>query len=418
MCITILSVGSLGDVQPYLALAVGLKCQGYPVRLAANSNFADLAEQYQIDFFPIQINSFEFVQNQQAQSWLESGSVIDLIVNTNRVIRPVLNQLFEDVWNACQGSELIIYHSYALPFVYYYAEQLEVRCIPASLHPMPNRAHATVLTNFRRTPGKAFNLFSHLLVDQICWQVFWQLFRNYWKGKADVSILSPYQKILKERKPILCAYSPVVLPRPADLPDQVVITGYWFLDAPPAWQPDPALNRFLDSGPPPIYVGFGSMGNPARNRETAEIVFRALSETGQRAVLAGGWSRLSLNQQLPRDVFLLESIPHMWMFPRMTAIVHHGGAGTTGMALHSGKPSVVVPHFGDQHFWGRRIAELGAGPMPIPRKQVSTARLAQALALVTQNSGIREKASSIGARISAEAGVDRAIEVIRAYVHT
>lgn len=417
MKITILSVGSLGDVQPYLALAVGLRREGYSVRLAANANFAGLARQYQLDFFPIRVNSFEFVQSQQAQAWLESTSVIDLIRNTNRVIRPVLNQLFADVWSACQGSELVIYHSYALPFVHYFGKQLDIRCIPASLHPMPNRAHATVLSNLRHSPGGTFNLFSHLLVDQVCWQVFLPVFRRYWKGKADVSVLSPYRRILAERKPILCGYSPVVLPRPADLPEQIAITGYWFLDPPPGWQPDPALQRFLDSGSPPVYVGFGSMGNPARNRDTAQIVFEALSETGQRAVLAVGWSGMGLKDRTPRNVFLLESIPHMWLFPRLSAIVHHGGAGTTGVALRAGKPSVVIPHFGDQHFWGRRAAELGTGPEPIPRKLLSRKRLAQAISLATQDRALQEKAASIGARIGAENGVDRAIRVLQPYLN-
>jgi len=416
MCITILSVGSRGDIQPYLALAVGLRNQGYKVRFAANSNFAGLAAQYDLDFFSIRMDSFEFVQNRDAQSWLESDSLLNLVLNTNRVIRPLLQRIMADALEACRGSEVIIYHSYALPYVHYIGKQLNIRCIPASIHPMPTRAHPTVLSNIRRSPGKTFNLLSHLLVHQILWQVFLPVVRKSWMGKAGISIITPYQQILKEKQPLLCAYSPTVLPRPLDLPDQIHITGYWFLEEPQNWQPDPQLISFLNSGRPPIYVGFGSMGNPTNNQETANIVLNALAETGQRAVLVAGWSGLGFGQRLPSTVFLLKSIPLTWLLPQMAAIVHHGGAGTTGTALRAGIPSIVIPHFGDQHFWGRRIAELGTGPEPIARKELSAERLAQAIHTATQDQVMKERATSIGSQIRAENGIQQAIQIIRQYV--
>jgi len=418
MCITILSVGSQGDIQPYLALAIGLKNEGYNVRFAANSNFAGLAAQYDLNFFPIQMDSYEFVQNREAQSWLESDSILNLVLNTNRVIRPLLQRMLADVLEACRGSEVIIYHSYALPYVHYFGKQLNIRCIPASIHPMPTRAHPTVLSNIRRSPSKSFNLLTHLLVHQILWQVFLPVVRKFWRGKAGISIITPYKQILKEKQPILCAYSPTVLPRPADLPDQIHITGYWFLEEPPNWQPDPELTSFLNSSQPPIYVGFGSMGNPANNQDTANIVLKALAETGQRAVLAAGWSGLGLDRQLPSTVFLLKSISHSWLFPQMSAIVHHGGAGTTGTALRAGIPSIVIPHFGDQHFWGRRVAELGAGPEPIARKKLSAERLAQAIYTATGDRAMKEKAISIGSQIRAENGIHQAIQIIRQYINS
>lgn len=417
MRITILSAGSRGDVQPYLALAAGLKSEGYNVRFAANSNFANLATKYNLDFFPIQVNSFEFVQNPQTQTWLRSESAFNLMLNTVRVIRPVVNQLLVDALVACKDSKLIIYHSYALPFVYYFGRQLNIPCIPASIYPMPTRVHLALPLNMKKSPAKMFNLLSHLFVDQISWQVFWPVVKKFWKEKASVSIVSPYKQILKEKQPILCGYSPTVLPRPADLPDQVIITGYWFLDSHPNWQPDPELTKFLNSGQPAIYVGFGSMGNPAHNQDTTNIVLKALAETGQRAVLASGWSGLGTNQQLPSNVFLLKSIPHEWLFPRMSAIVHHGGAGTTGAALRSGVPNVVVPHFGDQYFWGNRVAELGVGPEPLARKKLTVERLSQAISIAILDRTMQERANTIGAQIRAEDGIKRAIQVIRHFIN-
>ncbi len=416
MTITILAVGSQGDVQPYLALAVGLKNEGYNVRFAANSNFAGLTASYNLEFFPIQMDSFEFTRNSQTQSWLDAESIPHLILSTNRVIRPMLSKIISDVFTACEGSEAVIYHSYALPFVHYFCEQLDIPCIPASLHPMPTRSYPAILSNVRRSPSKTLNLLTHLLVHQISWQVFLPVVRKHWRGKTGVPFIGPYSEILKGQKPILCGYSPLVLPTSEDLPAHVTITGYWFLDPHPNWQPDPALTEFLKLTPRPIYIGFGSMGNPAKNQDTANLIFKALATTGQRAVLSTGWSGLGTDQPLPKNVFLIKNTPHRWLLPQMAAIVHHGGAGTTGAALSAGVPNIVIPHFGDQYYWGRRVAELGVGPEPIARKKLSGERLAEAISTALHDSAMRERAAELGAKINAEDGVTRAVQVIRKYI--
>ena len=417
MNITVLSAGSQGDVQPYLALAVGLKREGYTVRFVANSNFASAAEKYGLDFFPIHVDSYEFVQNQGSQSWLESQSVVKLIRNTVRVIRPVIQQMVIDVLEATKGSDLIVYHSYTLPFVYYIGKQFNIPCIPASIYPMPTREHLALPLTIKKSPGKAFNSLSHHLVDQITWQVFRPVVKNSWNGNSNVSFTSPYNQLLKEQQSILCGYSPTVLPRPSDLPGQVNITGYWFLDSPSDWQPDPELTAFLNADGRPIYVGFGSMGNPAKNQETADIVLKTLEETEHRAVLSAGWSGMGIGQQLPDNVFLLKHISHKWLLPKMAAIVHHGGAGTTGAGLSAGVPNVVVPHFGDQFFWGNRVAKLGVGPEPIPRKKLSVERLVQAISNAMNDKNMQERAMVLGAKIGAEDGVRQAIQVIRQYIN-
>lgn len=416
MTITVLAVGSQGDVQPYLALAVGLKNAGYSVRFAANSNFAGLAASYKLEFFPIQSDSFEFTRNSKTQSWLDAESIPSLILSTTRVIRPMLTEIMADVFAACEGCDAVIYHSYALPFVHYFCQQLNIPCIPASLHPMPTRSYPAILSNMRRSPSKIFNLLTHLLVHQISWQVFLPVVRKYWRGKTSLPFIGPYREILKGQMPILCGYSPFVLPTSEDLPKHVTVTGYWFLDPYPGWQPDPALLEFLKLSPRPIYIGFGSMGNPAKNKTTGDIILKALEETGQRAVLSTGWSGLGTDQPLPKNIFLIKNTPHRWLFPQMAAIVHHGGAGTTGASLSAGVPTIVVPHFGDQYYWGRRVAELGVGPEPIVRKRLSAERLAAALSTALHDSGMREQAASLGAKISAEDGVKKAVEVIGRYI--
>ncbi len=416
MHITILAAGSQGDIQPYLALAVGLKNDGYDIRFAANSNFADLAARYAVDFFPIQVDSFKYTQTPKGRAWLESDTVLKLILNTGRAVRPVINQLFVDSWDACQGSDVLIYHSFTLPFVHHIGKELGIPAIPASIYPLPTRAYPAIPLNIKRSRNKTFNLLSHLLVHQFSWQVFWPIVRRSWQGRNNLSPVDPYWQILRDKSPVLCAYSAVTAPKPADLPEQVAISGYWFLEPEPDWQPEPQLIDFIHSGQRPIYVGFGSMGSQIERHNTANMILEALAKTGQRAVLGGGWSGLGAGQQLPENVFLLKSIPHKWLFPQMAAIVHHGGSGTTGAALRAGVPSVVVPHFGDQHFWGKRVAELGAGPQAIPRKKLSAERLTQAISIAITDQGIQAKASAIGAQIRAEDGIMQAIQVIRRYI--
>lgn len=416
MSITVLAIGSQGDVLPYLALAVGLKNEGYKVRFAANSNFAGLAANYGLDFFSIQLDSFEFTQNSKTQSWLDAESIPNLILSTNRVIRPMLDQIMKDVFAACRGSEAIVYHSYALPFVYYIGKELNIPCIPASLHPMPTQSYPAILSNIKRSPSKTLNLLTHLLVHQVSWQVFLPVVRKHWNGKTNLPLIGPYREILKGQQPILCGYSPAVLPVSEDLPENVTITGYWFLDPHPNWQPDPALTAFLKSTPRPIYIGFGSMGNPAKNKDTANIVLETLAQTGVRAVLSTGWSGLGADRPLPDNIFLIKDTPHRWLFPQVAAIVHHGGAGTTGAALSAGVPSLIIPHFGDQYYWGRRVTELGVGPEPIVRKKLTAENFARAISIALNDSAMRERASRLGATITAEDGVNQAVQIIRKYI--
>jgi UDP:flavonoid glycosyltransferase YjiC (YdhE family) len=417
MQITVLAAGSQGDVQPYLALAVALKEAGYTVRFAANSNFSDLVSMYELDFFPIRVNSHEVIHNDRTRAWLDSDSPVLLALNTIRAVRPVVHQLLVDAFDACKGNGLIIYNCYALPFIYYFGRYLEIPCIPATLHPVPTRSYPAIHSNMRYSPSGTFNMFTHMLVNQLSWQVFLPEVRKFWKGKDRISFIGPFKKDLDGRIPILCGYSPTVVPEAVDLPGHVKVCGYWFLNPHPGWMPNPSLVDFIRSGRRPIYIGFGSMGSRKNNQATTDLIVRALAETGQRAVLASGWSGLGLDQQLPDEVFLVSDVPHQWLFPQMAAIVHHGGIGTTGAGLGAGVPNVVISHFGDQNYWGKRIAELGAGPEPIAHKKLTVERLTRAISSATQDQTMRDEARNIGARITAENGIERAIQTIQPYVN-
>jgi sterol 3beta-glucosyltransferase len=223
----------------------------------------------------------------------------------------------------------------------------------------------------------------------------------------------PFGAMDRAGVPLLYGFSPHVVPRPADWPPNHHVTGYWFLDPDDGWQPPADLAAFLAAGPPPVYIGFGSMANrdPA---EAAQIMLDALAQSGQRGVIASGWGGLTPSD-LPDRVHMLSSIPHSWLFPRMAAVVHHGGAGTTAAGLRAGVPSIIVPFFGDQPFWGRRVAELGVGPVPIPRRKLTASALADAITRAVTDPAMRARAAALGEQIRAEDGIAAAAAHIEAY---
>jgi UDP:flavonoid glycosyltransferase YjiC (YdhE family) len=220
----------------------------------------------------------------------------------------------------------------------------------------------------------------------------------------------PYNSLRTRDLPILYGFSPSVIAKPSDWDENTHVTGYWFLDAPDDWIPSSKLANFLDAGSPPVYIGFGSMShrNPV---ETADLVLEALRRSHQRAILLSGWGSLQ-GSDLPDTVFMIDSVPHAWLFPRMAAVVHHGGAGTTAAGLRAGVPSVIVPFFGDQPFWGQRIADLGVGPDPIPRNKLTVERLARAIQIAVSDKDIHQRAAWLGEQIQAEDGNAHAVKII------
>jgi sterol 3beta-glucosyltransferase len=180
------------------------------------------------------------------------------------------------------------------------------------------------------------------------------------------------------------------------------------------WAPPPELTAFLEAGDPPVYIGFGSMAG-RRPQELASLAIEALAHSGQRGLLLTGWGGLR-PESVPANVLVVPSAPHSWLFPRMAAVVHHGGAGTTAEGLRAGVPTVVVPFVLDQPFWGARIKALGLGPQPIPRKSLTAERLADAITVAVTDAGIRQRAQAVGLAVRGEDGVGGAVELVRRYL--
>ncbi|MGE5071892.1 MAG: glycosyltransferase [Anaerolineae bacterium] len=410
MKITILAVGTRGDVQPYVALGRGLCRRGHAVRLAAAADFETFVRAHGLDFARLDANFRDLMQADGLQHGMQSRNPLRRMQEVMGLVQETVRRFAADTWEACQGAEAIIFSTIAVTG-YSVAERLGVPSCWAPLTPMtPTRAFSTALWPFAGG-HPVLNLLSHRIADQVAWQPA-RTFINRWRASLGLSpfpLVGPTLKLERERYPVLYGFSPFVVPKPADWSDAVHVPGYWFLDREAGWQPPGALAKFIESGAPPVYIGFGSMINRSAQALTRTVV-EALKLCGQRAVVATGWDSLS-RDELGDLAFSVDSVPHDWLFPRMAAVVHHGGAGTTAAGLRAGVPSVIVPFAADQPFWARRVFELGAGTRPTAVQDLTAQGLAQAITTAVTDHGMQECAEALGQKIRAEDGVERAVEV-------
>jgi sterol 3beta-glucosyltransferase len=418
MRITILAIGSRGDVQPLLGLALGLQQTGrHKILFAAPDNFEALAREYCLDFFPLGINTLELLGTEKLKAGMESGgNFLPWFWQALRAIRPMIDRLMEQTWLSCQDAETIVFSTISIG-AYHVADELGVPCCMATPIPglAPTRAYPSpggVFPALRL--GGGYNLLTHFLSGQLVQALTGPYINRWRRDKLHLPAIPfgkyPYNQLRGNPVPVLGSYSSIVVPRPADWGEHTHVTGYWFLDPAPDWKPPSRLVEFLESGLPPVYIGFGSMANRTP-RQTTQLVRESLERSGQRGVLATGWGGLDATDQ-PANILILDSVPHAWLFPRMSAVVHHGGSGTTGAGLRAGVPSVLVPHMGDQPFWAHRIKQLGVGPKPIPRRQLTAARLAAAITSAVTDKDMQARAAALGERIRAEDGIGQAIEII------
>lgn len=408
MKIVILTVGTRGDVQPYVALGVGLQAAGHTVTVATTARFSTFVTQYGLRHAPLTLDAMEMMETPEGRAALGGKGLISLI----RRVRPIMRQMLDEGWQAAQDADAIIYNPKALSG-YHVAEKLGIPAFVAHPAPVLAATRAFAIPSLPVTNlGGTLNKLSYRLVLDASRGPFGGMV-NAWRKEALGLPPARSERMLGGKPiPLLYGFSQHVIPAPADWDDTVHVTGYWFLDQPAVWQPPVELVQFLQAGPPPVYVGFGSMAG-RDTAKTSATVLAALRQAGVRALVATGVGGLVVDGA-PDNVFLLKEAPHDWLFPRMAAIVHHGGAGTTAAAFRAGRPQLICPFFADQPFWGKRVAALGVGPQPIRQKKLSVDRLAQAITTLTTDAAMQARASELGTAIRAEDGVARAVAVINA----
>ncbi len=419
MNIFIVTLGSRGDVQPYVALGKGLKAAGHTVTLCTSNSFEPFITEHGLNYGYMNdalINLLDSVEGRAAME--DSSGTFGLIKTYIRLMQQsqeINKGLLIDSWEAAQkvNPDIIIYHPKALGGVHI-AEKLGVPVMLALPVPL-----AVPTTEFPAIGvpdlniGGWYNKLGYNLIN-LGYRSYAGIVDEFRQEHLGLDKFPRSSGILYKRNgeaiPVLHGISQQVLPRPADWPDQAYITGYWFMNHREDWQPSAELQAFLEAGPPPVYIGFGSMAgkNPQR---MAQIVVEALQSTDRRGIIASGWGGLEANS-LPDTILKIDSAPHDWLFPRVTAVVHHGGAGTTAAGLRAGRPTIICPFLGDQPFWGKRVHNLGVGSKPIPHKKLTAETLSAALQQVTTDTAIRQRAEALGEKIRREDGIARAIDII------
>lgn len=412
-----LALGSRGDVQPFVALALGLQAQGHRVTIAAAADYASLAADHGLPFAPIAgyvraLMDFDLVNE------LLDGAHNPLYFARRflREVAPLLTTILADCWRVAQQADLLIVSTLGLYLGLDLVEKQRCPLVAVHFHPLfatPASAHVNFPTAPAWLPGAApYHRFTHWVGQHGFWQLLGPLLSQ---ARQTVLGLPPLSRWACYRRaqvavPTLYAYSPTVAPLPPGtvLPATSALTGYWFLAQSPTWQPPAQVEDFLAAGPPPVVITFGSILGGRNPDGMTQRLVDALTHSGQRGLIYRGWGDLG-NIMLPPTVLAIDVTPHDWLFARCAAVVHHGGAGTTAAALRAGVPSVVVPVFGDQRLWAERIHALGAGPPPLPRAQLTVDRLAAAIDQAVTQPAFRTQAQRLQPALAAEAGVSTAV---------
>ncbi|KAF8177615.1 glycosyltransferase family 1 protein [Pholiota molesta] len=423
MNILIMIVGSRGDVQPYVALGKRFLEDGHRVRIATHETFRQFVTDAGLEFFSIGGNPQDLMSYMVKNPGLMPG----LASLTNGDIlrkRKMLTEMIDGCWHSCHSpcpitgrafaADAIISNPPAFAHTSQYSDIRDELLKSKATHRSATVAFAHPLVNIATSNAgyRMSNYLSYASADLLTWQGIGDIintFRTTKLGLKPLSIGTGPGYVDRLKIPWTYCMSPALVPKPGDWKNHIDVVGFYFLDLATSYQPPPDLVAFLEAGPPPVYIGFGSVvvDDPAA---MSKIIFDATEQAGVRALVSAGWGGLG-GTAVPPHIFMLGNIPHDWLFDheRVAAVVHHGGAGTTAIGLAKGRPTVVVPFFGDQAFWGNMIHKAGAGPKPIHHKQLTVEKLKDALKFAVSPEA-KASASNLALKIHEEDGVNKGVE--------
>ena len=384
--ILLMSLGSRGDMEPFLALGEELMQVGHEVAFCFPDQFRPLVAQTGGTFYPMDPAFIELVESpdvkkitgQVGSGWSRLGTILKLIRET----KPLQQQLIRDQRVAVDAfqPDNIIFH---IKCIYPVLTALEHGTRAELLAPVPGILHATddePAVGFGARRGRWWNRFTYKLANSA---LIRQAILSYGAPVAKSWGFKPLkaktvEDFLLNRLPVEFAVSEVLFPQPNYWPEHVRVTGFRERNKSRHFEPSEALMTFLNNGPKPLYIGFGSMIN-ARPAEVGKICMEVTAKLGQRVIINTSWGGIELPEELPDHVFAVNDLPFDWLFPKVRAAIHHGGSGTTHSALHAGIPQLIIPHIADQFFWMRRVHRAGLGPMGFPIKKFSAAALEPAM---------------------------------------
>jgi len=412
MKVTILTVGTRGDVQPCIAFGQSLKKKGHDVHIAAPLDYKDLVEASRLNFHPIQQQFRDIYKRKSGSSYLtEKINPWHFLMGRKNKVRPILDCIVSDLVQACTGSDIILYTILAMPAAFI-ANDLGVASMALCLQPL-SRTQSFPNILFPSPINIGFlNYTTHFLAEKAISMVFHAAITR-WRKKSG---LPPTQhsfsmKYSHREYPVLNAFSSHLVAKPPDWGKRKHINGFWFLDTPiSSYKPSHDLIHFLKNGDTPVCISFGSM-NDTRVEKRIRLCLSALQKIGKRAVLIAGKSGFQ-KSDLPEseNTIVIEEVSHQWLFSRVSAVIHHGGAGTVAAAVRAAVPSIIIPFFFDQNFWGKRLTSLGVGPKPISEKELSVEAIAQTVTTSVEEKKFQLKLEKLSRKVSEEKGLENAVK--------
>lgn len=408
--ITILCSGSRGDFQPYIALAQQLKKLGKDVRITGSKSFEGFIRSYGIDVYPIEAD-METI-NVDPKLLKDAGSSdhpLKMLLTFNKM-RKYGKYMIHDFYSACEGSELIIYHP-GCSIGYFAAQKLGIPSVLASPFPMHKTKDYVSVVMYGKTKSTFLTKkISYAMIQGMLWMASKDSVKGYWKeifGGIPDQFGPPFERHTDKKHPAIISCSNFVFKRPDDWNENIHQHGYWFVEEPSDYKPSKELADFLNAGEKPIYIGFGSMTSLENHESLTEMVVEAIIKSGKRGIISG----MGRPTNLPKDIIAIDSVPHTWLFERVSAVCHHGGAGTTAAGFKAGIPSIIVPFSNDQFAWAHRSYDLGVGAKPIPKKELSSAKLTDAINFAFSNTVVAN-AKTIGRQLATENGAMACAKII------
>lgn len=408
MRVLIVSLGTAGDVVPLAGLAVRIKEAGHDVSVAAEGYLASLVRNLGVAFHPLTTHG-------EADGQEELPSHAD-VMGLREILSMVQEQgaRLEAVVQHGVDADLVLLSATATPLGWHMAEAMDVESMGVFLQPLhPTRELAPMFTSSDSWGSWGNRATGWAMLHTF--DIVWSRAAKAMRLRFDLPRASSrrLRRELEERRwPVCYGFSPAVVPRPSDWRDGLEVVGYWWPAVKPDWQPPDELVAFLEAGPPPVLIGFGSSKPKEQGDRLSEVTAAALRRAGLRGVIQSGWAGLSV---IDDDVITVGEVPHEWLMPRTTAVVHHAGAGVTAAALRAGIPSIPVPNRSDQPFWTRRLVSLGVSPGRLRLKDLAPGELAEAMTQAVSNPSYRARARALATRIRAEDGAGRVIDTINRF---
>ena len=408
MRITMLTMGSTGDVRPYMLLGRELASRGHQVTVGTFSVFRRMIEDAGLRFFPLSGNA----EKMMASIMDPDASVLTYLPRLEKSLKAVLPDLLADLSAACDGADALVCSFFGSVY-YSLAEKYDIPCVQTQFSPMDPTRVQPISSIANQHLGALLNETTYRL-GYLMISTVEKRYLTSWRKAIGVSARQirslPDYHVGSHPIPVVYAVSPLLMPRPKDWDDRIHMSGFWFDESPVTWQPPAELEAFLSRWKePPLYIGFGSMTGRGMN-QLMTLVLRALHASRIPAVVNLGWSGARLSST--SRVYFCHEVSHDWLFPRVRAVVHHGGAGTTAAGLRCGKPTLIIPFAGDQSFWGYRVWQAGCGPKPIPRDRLTVERLTRGLLDLTSQPRYARSAEAIMQGLRQEHGVQTAADLI------